>query len=169
MFPKNFFTTSTNEHQVCFSKSSIELTKSESFISFLISGPSNTPASNFSALSLGNDLQMYLKHSTSLFRASTKCFMSPDLMCNREEMILSLETRPSLIAFCSWPLFLCAVLFCRYTVPHTPKTEMFCVNTLLTEQKIHHLHFDTYQPFVTGVVNMFYNLFDGIVVFFQHS
>ena len=63
-------------------------------------------------------------------------------------------------------LLLCVVLFFRSAVPHSQKTGMFCVTTLLTEQKIHHSQVDTYHPFVTGVVNMFYNLFDGIVFFF---
>ena len=67
-----------------------------------------------------------------------------------------------------WPLLLCVVLFFRSTVTYTQKTEMFCVTTLLTEQKIHHLQVNTYHPFVMAVVNMFYNLFNGIVFFFQY-
>ena len=82
-----------------FSKSSIEFTKSEFFISFLISDPSNTPAFNFSTLSLGHDLQMYLQQLPSLFRALRNCFLSPNLMSNKGKMILSLGTRASLITF----------------------------------------------------------------------
>src|SRR5688572_16891986 len=53
----------------------IVLSKSLSFISALMFGPSNTPAFSFSELIFGNLVQMYPKQCPCLSKALTNCFI----------------------------------------------------------------------------------------------
>ena len=104
LLPRKFCTTPTKPHHASASYRFIENMKFSSCISFRISGPSKIPALSFSIVCLGNDRQMYLKHSPYLSRAFTNCLISPNFICRGGSIILSLGIRGSFIMFLSHAL-----------------------------------------------------------------
>ena len=78
---RKFCTTPTKPCHASTSSGFMECMKFSCCIRFWMPGPSNISALNFSRLSPGNDLQMYLRHSPSLSRAFTYCLISSNFIC----------------------------------------------------------------------------------------
>src|SRR5678816_1117974 len=77
----------------------MEFMKLSSLMIWRIWGPLKIPALSFSILNPGKNLQIYLKHSPSLSRALTNCFISPSLMWSGGKIIFPLSTSGSLMIF----------------------------------------------------------------------
>ena len=101
LLPRKFCATPTKPRLTSTSNGFMECMKFSSCISFRMSGPSKILALSFSRLSPGNDWQIYLKHSPFLSRAFTDCLISPNFICRRGSIILSLGTSGSFMTFLS--------------------------------------------------------------------
>ena len=101
MFPRKFLTTSENAfHAFHFSFFMVEI-NAGFFSNSRNWGPSKIPALIFSYVSLGNFVQRYLKHSPSLCKALTNCFINPNLMCNGGKSTFALFTNGMFFMFFS--------------------------------------------------------------------
>src|SRR5258705_2440313 len=95
LFPKKFSTTFLNPCHAHFSFSVRLSSNTESRISSLIWGPTNTPSLILAGVSRGNLRCKYAKPSPSLSIAFTNCFTKPSLICKGGRRTSSGATRLS--------------------------------------------------------------------------
>ena len=101
MFPRKFLTAPENAFHAFNSSLFMVEINAGSFSNGRIWGPSKIPALIFSYVSLGNFEQRYLKHSPSLSKALTNCFINPNFLYRGGKSTFSLFTNGTFFRFFS--------------------------------------------------------------------